>query len=543
MTRKTIFNIVASLLVTTTYGQTVEINEPRLVVNIVISGMRSVDIERYRDNYTQDGLRMLYDESLRYDNCQYSYQQTTTPVSLSTLATGAQPSTHGIAGYSWFDYVTNDQIDLINNPEVKNLEYTSPLGGYSAHNLFVPTISETLLADSPKSKAVSVALNPASAILMSGKSGTPFWFDQTTCKWSSSEYYISELPSWVSYYNSTESDLDRVKLDWTLSLPSILYVNSRYSAAPVNSTLYEAIKISRREEYKVRNEKSYQQIASRPIGNDVVVSFAKLAVISMKLGGDEHVDILNVCFDVARNIVEEYGPESIEAEDMYYKLDKQIASLIRFTDSQIGNENVLYIVTSDHGSSPSVSLEPSRFNSRQLEVILNGFLSARHGNANWVLGCINGAIYLNHNAIYQKGLSLSDMQSEAATFTLQLQGVSHAITSSALSSNYFGSGYAQKIQTGFYPRRSGDVVLNFMPNWIVSDNSKRSLSGSMYNYDRAVPLMIYSKNIAPLTVTRLIDPISIAPTIAHMVGVSEPAASEGEPLVELVIIKKERQDE
>ncbi len=540
MIRRRFLNIVASLAVVASYAQTVEIKEPRLVVNIVVSGMRTVDVERYKDNYAQDGLRMLYDQGLRYDNCQYSYQQTTTPVSLSTIATGAQPSTHGIAGYSWFDYVTNEQIDLITNAEVKNLEYTSPQGGCSPHNLFVPTISETLLADSPKSKSVSVALNPASAILMSGKSGSPFWFDETTCKWTSSEYYFDEIPSWVKYYNSTEADIDRVKSDWTLSLPPILYVNSRYSSAPSSSKLHEAIKISRREDYRVRNQKSYEQIASRPIGNDVVASFAKLAIISMKLGSDEHVDILNICFDASRNIIEEYGPESIEAEDMYYKIDKLIASLIRFTDSQMGNENVLYIVTSDHGSSPSISLEPSRFNSRQLEVILNGFLSARHGNGNWVLGCLNGAIYLNHNAIYQQSLNLSEMQSEAATFTLQLQGVSHAVTSSALSSNYFGSGYAQKIQTGFFPRRSGDVVLNLMPSWIICDQSKRSLSGSMYNYDRAVPLMIYSKDIAPLSVTRLIDPISVAPTIAHTLGISEPAASEGEPLEELIIVKTER---
>ncbi len=538
MIRKIALNILSSFVVVSAFAQQVEIKQPRLVVNIVVSGMRSVDIERYQNNYSLDGLRMLHEQGVSYSNCQYSYQQTTTPVSLSTLATGAQPSTHGIVGECWYDYVTNEQISLITHKDVRNLEYTPPSGGYAPHNLLLPTLSEALLADSPKSKAVTVALNPTSAILISGKGGSPFWFDQTTCKWTSSECYFKEIPTWVSYYNQTEADIDRIESDWNLTLLPDLYINSRYSSTPVLGTFHEAPNIDRRTGFRERYAAYYQQISTTPIGNDVVASFAKLAAASLKLGDDEHTDLINVCFDVSRNIVEKYGPDSIEAEDMYYKLDKSIAGIVRFLNSQVGSKGeVIYIISSDHGSSPTHSKESPRFNLRQLEVILNGFLSARYGNEKWVLGCYNGAIYLNHNAIFQHNINLSEIQGEAATFALQLQGVSHAITSSALSSNYFGSGFTQKIQSGFYPRRSGDVVINLMPNWILTDPDKLSMSGSIYNYDRDVPLIIYSPEISSRTFSHRVDPISIAPTIATIMSISAPAASEGEPLEELVIVK------
>lgn len=496
-------------------------------MQIVVSGMRSVDIERYQSNLVLGGMRLLYEEGLRYDNCQYSYKQTTTPVSLTTLSTGAQPSTHGVIGTSWFDYVTNEQVDLIADEDVENVEYSPDGGGYSPKNLFVPTLSEALLNDSPQSKAVTVALDPVSAITLSGSAGLPFWFDEYTCSWSSSKAYMNELPLWAVDRNRSEYDTALTAMKWSMSYHSDLYVNSRYLPQSGGYILGNALKVDRKEDRKERNAKYYKRIALSPIGNSIVASFAKLSVASLKLGADDNVDILNICFDASRNVVENYGPESIEAEDMYYKLDDIITDLIDFIDSQVKDSRVVYLFTADHGTSPTVAMDGTRFNSRQFEVILNGFLSVRYGKDNWVLACDNGAVYLNHNAVYQRNLSLTEVQNETATFALQMEGISHAVTSTALSTTYFGHGYAQKIQNGFYPRRSGDVILNLMPNWIERDASRMSQSGSMYNYDRAVPLIIYGKGISSQVVSRSVDATSIAPTLSAIMGISEPAASEG----------------
>ncbi|MFI3264826.1 MAG: alkaline phosphatase family protein [Rikenellaceae bacterium] len=530
----TLYFATIVVAISSSYAQPVDPNKPRLVVNIVVSGMRSVDIERYQTNFGTGGFSLLYNQGLRYDNCQYSYQQTLTPVSLTTLATGAQPSTHGVVGYKWFDYVTNESIDLITDFKAKNLESSLLDGGYSSQNLFVPTVSDALLIDSPQSKSVTVALDPVSAITLNGQRGEPFWFDELTCSWSSSDAYLDMFPSWVSEYNQTESVIGLTALKWIMAYHSDLYINSRFSEYSKGYLLGNAVKIDRNDDRRTRNTKYYKQISSTPIGNNIVSSFAQLAIAAYGLGTDDNVDVLNICFDASRNIVEKYGPESIEAEDMYYKLDRTISDLIAFVNTMVDKNRVVYILTSDHGTSPSVSVDTSRFNSRQFEVILNGFLSVRYGNDNWVLGCQNGAVYLNHNAIYKNNISLAEVQNETATFALQLQGVSHAITSTALSSSYFGNGYAQKVQSGFYARRSGDVILNLMPNWIEQDVSRLSQSGSMYNYDRAVPLIFYGQGIPKQIVTRQVDAISIAPTLSEIMGITEPAASEGRPLDEIV---------
>ena len=146
------------------------------------------------------------------------------------------------------------------------------------------------------------------------------------------------------------------------------------------------------------------------------------------------------------------------------------------------------------------------------------------------MGCIDNAIYLNHNLIDEKGLSITEMQNDVAMFVMQLRGVSHAMSAEAMRGSYFGSGYGRKIQNGFYPRRSGDVIINLMPGWIEERDNERSSSGSMYRYDTQVPLIIYGGGVARGKVGDKVDITSLATTLAHIIGVSTPSAAEGEML-------------
>ena len=88
------------------------------------------------------------------------------------------------------------------------------------------------------------------------------------------------------------------------------------------------------------------------------------------------------------------------------------------------------------------------------------------------------------------------------------------------------------MQNGFYPRRSGDVVLNLMPGWIEERDGVVSASGSMYGYDTHVPLIFYGKGIAAQRVRRQVGMTTVAPTLARLAGIDAPTASDGEVLPE-----------
>jgi hypothetical protein len=183
---------------------------------------------------------------------------------------------------------------------------------------------------------------------------------------------------------------------------------------------------------------------------------------------------------------------------------------------------------------PRAVVELDRFNVAQFKTILNSFLGVQLGAGDWVLDYVDRQVYLNRNLVYQKNLDLEDVQNRAAAFVLQFRGVSHVLTSTALSGGYFGSGYGARMQKSFYPRRAGDLMINLMSGWIEERPGVKSLSGSMYDYDTHVPLVMFGAGIpAGQRIDTRADMTSLASTLANIMGIGRPTASEGEMLLGL----------
>ena len=498
--------------------------QPRLIVQIVIGSMRAGDLDRYAANFGEGGFRLLTEHGTVYTDARYDCLQTTTPVSLATLATGAMPSTHGVIGPRWVDYTTNRTVELIDGRQ-----------GPGAYHRIAPTLAETLVQSASGSQAVTIAAEAMSAVMLAGRGGEAFWLDSLRCDWVTSPYYAPEVPEWMARSNRERYNLSYIGLEWRSLLEKSRYLNTRQHDIVLSGR-------SKKEEDRDGSQRleltsDYERLLYTPAGNTAVLGLAKQAIAQYRLGTDTAPDLLNICLDSPHRIAEAYGPESVEIEDMYYRLDRDLADFLTFVFAQVKDRNVLVVVTSDHGTSPSYDAgeEPAeRFNSRQFEVIVNGFLNVRYGTGEWVVAYGDKSLWLNHNLIYERGLDLAEIQNEVAIFAMQFSGVSHALAASAMRTSYFGSGYARKMQNSFYPRRSGDVILNLMPGWIEEQERCWSMSGSMYGYDTEVPLLFYGEGAGPLRVNRRVEMTSVAPTLARVAGVREPAAAEGDALEEIV---------
>ena len=498
--------------------------QPRLIVQIVVGSMRGEDLDRYAANFGEGGFRRLIEGGTVYTDSRYDCQQTTTPVSLATLTTGAMPSTHGVIGSRWVDYTSNRIIGL-----------TEGRKGPGAYHLIAPTLGETLRQQAPGSKTVTIAAEAMSAVVMAGHGGEVFWLDSARCDWTTSLYYAQEMPEWIARSNRERYNLSYIAAEWRTLIERDRYLNTR------NFDIVRAGKSKREKDEngagRLTLKNDFERLLYTPAGNTAVLGLAKQAIAQYKLGDDRTPDLLNICLDSPRRISEAYGPESVEVEDTYYRLDRDLADFLTFVFAQVRDGDVTVVLTSDHGTSPSFDAgtdEADRFNPRQFEVIVNGFLNVRYGIGDWVVDYSDKCVWLNHNLIYERGLDLAEVQNEVAIFAMQFGGVSHALAATAMRTSYFGSGYARRMQNSFYPRRSGDVILNLMPGWIEEQERCWSMSGSMYGYDAEVPLVFYGKGAGQLRVNRRVDMTAVAPTLARLAGVREPAASEGTVLEEIV---------
>lgn len=504
---------------------------PKLAVNIVVSGMRSTDIDRYGHNFGDGGFRRLAENGATFSECYLGYAQTHTHTGAATIATGAMPATHGIVSEVWYDRTTNKPVRLC---EAVVGNYSRPDNGitdaYSAECIVAQTLAEAVLDGSPKSKAITIAHTPQSAIITAGRKGECYWLDAKG-NWCSAQCYASDLPTWVRNYNEDGYNKIFSMYRWYGKFTRNVYRNSRASAL----TLYDTDTKMKTASRKSAQNDWVENMTATPSGNVVAIEFAKRAIgtlLPMKI--DDGCKILNIYLDTPRIVAEKYGPDSVEYEDMLYCLDDAIAEFLTFLYAQTDKpDDIIVSLTSDHGMSPSHADQQSdsdRFNTRQFEVIINAFLSARYGQDEWVLGYHDNSLYLNHNVIYKRKKSLAEIRDEVAAFALQFRGVAYAVSATALQSDYFGSGTVHLMQNGFYPRRSGDVAICLMPDRIDERADTVSMSGSPYNYDRQIPLIIYGGGIKPQSSERRTDATSLAPTLAKLLGTDRPSASDAEIL-------------
>src|SRR5258705_13896799 len=95
---------------------------------------------------------------------------------------------------------------------------------------------------------------------------------------------------------------------------------------------------------------------------------------------------------------------------------------------------------------------------------------------------------------------------------------------------------------GFYPARSGDLIVVFEPYNILfdlpddpTDPLSTATHGSPYAYDTHVPLIIMGRDFAKGGYPQTATPADIAPTIANLLNVRAPDCSVGRVLSEAFV--------
>ena len=508
---------------------------PRLVVNIVVGSLRASDIARFSDGFGEGGFKRLMREGVTFADAEYDYALTTTEAGLATLATGAQPSVHGVIGSGWWNRVDNSPQELIADKKSQPVPFSTGSISCSASRLHAPTLGDMVIEAHEFSKQITVAIDPASAIILNGKRGVPYWVESNKAYWTTSQAFAEKLPSWADYYNTREmNNLQRARR-WTPIGNIIAYLNSE--VAVVEGIKGKTTKLVSGIDLTL-DDTAYGRMCYTPVGNTLLLRFAEQALLHEDLGLDLHTDVLNICLDSSRYIATTFGTESIEYEDMLYRLDANLAEFLTMLYDYVGSQrDVVVVLTSDHGTAPSYnpygSTPRERFNTRQMEVIVNAFLGARYGSGNYVTGFDNNAIYLDHGLMHDKKLEIAVIQEEVATFLLQMRGISTALTATTLRNTSFADGRQRLMQQSFYATRSGDVIVDFLPGWFVEDGSLRTSSHAGHRYDRSVPLIISGAGISPRRVERTVSMVEVAPTIAKILGVETPWASSARAMVEL----------
>ena len=527
---------------------------PKLVLQITVDQLRGDLPMRFKERFGNGGFRYLLENGTHYKNAHYQHANTETAVGHATLATGADPSRHGIVANDWIDQKTgksvynteDDRHHIIgSNPK--------PHEGVSPRNLLATTIGDELVVhNGGKSRVFSVSVKDRGAILPGGHAGKAFWFSKSSGKFVTSTYYYDDYPEWVKIWNAAKP-ADRYKgKTWDL-----LYDRSSYIAGDIDDRPYEAAfaELGRTFPHALGDGSAkyfYLILTLTPIGDELTLDFAKTLIENEKVGQGTAMDYLAISFSSTDYVGHLFGPSSLETEDNILRLDRVLAELFQYVDKKIGLDKTLIALSADHGAPEApeymaeYGMEAGRFPLDWFKKgsPLSDALKKRFGRDDLVGVHSHPYLYLNLDAIKDAKLDIEEVERFVAAEMMKVAGIVYAMTrSDLLAGRITESPIQNQIRRSFHPTRSGNIHMVQEHYWFLHSTEEAekmgigkiaAIHGSPWKYDTYVPVFFAGNGVSAQTISRPVGPQDIAATIAAYLEIKPPSGSVGVPLVEVL---------
>ncbi|WP_029279906.1 alkaline phosphatase PafA [Pedobacter borealis] len=513
-----------------------EVARPKLVVGLVVDQMRWDYLYRYYNRYTNGGFKRLINEGFSVENTFIPYTPTYTACGHTCIYTGSVPAVHGIIGNDWYDPETKKNVYCTEDSSVSTVGSTpSSEGNMSPKNMLTTTITDELrLATNFRGKVIGISLKDRGSILPAGHAANAaYWYQGSTGNWITSTYYMKEVPTWIADYNKLKLANKFYAKNWETLYPMNTYVNST-----ADEKAYEGKASTFPHQLTQNIDKNFDAIRSTPYGNTITLDLAKLAILSEDLGQDNITDFLAVSCSSTDYVGHAYGPNSVEAEDTYLRLDKDFEEFFNYLDKKVGKGNYTVFLTADHGAAhvPGFMQEnklPSGVVSdRDIANKLNAYLNDKFKVNNVVLKSQNNQIIFDHDKTDKGDVSFDVIKSASVEFLKRLDGFQNAVDIAKISQSTLQEIQKKMITNGYNARRSGDIYYVLQPNWF-NGGSTGTTHGNWNPYDSHIPLVFMGWGIKAGASNKTHYMTDIAPTLAALLHIQMPNGNVGEPITEI----------
>jgi len=519
---------------------------PRLVVVVVFDQLRGDYLQRWHALYPPGGFRRLQEEGAWYSNCHYPYAITVTAAGHASLLTGCSPDQHGIIGNDWYDRAEGQSVSSVSSTRHEQVPPLAPdqdgrprSRGVAPDRLLAPTLGESLKAvTNGRAKVVGLSLKDRGAVLPTGRhADLCCWMETETSRMVSSTAYCARLPAWAEAFNRARPANRWFGRDWQRFRPDLNYVP--YSGVDDQAGEGTGFKQGRTFPHPMTGGLTapgrdfYLAVYNSPMGNDLLLEFAKRAIVGERLGQDDVPDLLTISFSSNDSVGHTWGPDSQEVLDVTLRSDGIVRDLLNYLDDKIGRGQYVLALSADHGVCPlaEVSLaqgrDAGRVNFKLLAAEAEAFLNNHYqptarwfedgGHAPW--------FYLNRALVQQLKLNQSEVETTLARWLEQQPGIARAFTRTELSAPC-PTPADQRFWKSFQPQRSGDVTVTTKPYWsIMMPFAGGTNHGSPHHYDTHVPLLILDPGISAGERTQRVTPQALAGILAQSLHIPPPATA------------------
>lgn len=519
-----------------------QLQRPKLVVGIMVDQMRWDFLYRYFNRYSPyGGFKRMLGQGFSNENAYINYTPTVTACGHTTVYTGTVPAVHGITGNAWFDNELNRNVYCSEDNTVKTVGAAGNAGEMSPRNMLTTTICDELkLATNFRSKVIGIAIKDRGGILPAGHSAdAAYWYDGRSGNWITSTYYMNELPNWVTNFNSKKHSNAFFEKGWNTLYPINSYVQSSKDENEYEAKPFGADQKGFPYDLKRFVDKNFSAISQTPYGNTMTLMMAKEAIANEGMGKDSVTDFLAISFSTPDYVGHAFGPNSIEVEDTYLRLDKELGELFDYLDKMVGKNQYISFLTADHGVAhvPGFSTEHKlpggAVDDNKMIDELNKMLLAKYGKEKIVLSAYNYQITLNHGLFDTTDLDRDGVVKEIIRHVKKIKGVDRVFEIEELMEQPMSALVKERIGNGWHPKRSGDIQVIFAPGWI--DGGPTGTTHGLWNpYDSHIPLVWYGWGIKPGKSNQEVYMTDIAPTLAALLRIQMPSGCVGKPILAVI---------
>ncbi|ALR30987.1 nucleotide pyrophosphatase [Chryseobacterium sp. IHB B 17019] len=520
-----------------------QLERPKLVVGLVVDQMRWDYLYRFYGKYGNDGFKRLLNTGYSLNNVNIPYVPTVTALGHACIYTGSVPAIHGIAGNDWTDKETGQNVYCTTDENVKPVGTTNvKVGSHSPKNLWSTTISDELrLATNFQGKVIGVSLKDRASILPAGH--TPngaYWFDDSSGDFITSTWYMNDLPQWLKAFNSQNLADKLVANGWNTLLP----INQYTESSPDNSSWEGLLGSAKTPTFPYSNlAADYQarkdNIRYTPFGNTLTLKLAEASVEGEKLGSDDITDMLAVNLASTDYAGHKFGPNSIEVEDVYLRLDQDLAQFFSYLDSKVGKGQYTVFLSADHGGAHSVGFLQEHkiatgFFGDGMEKSVNQKLKDKFGVDKLINAVDNYQVYFDRKLLKENKIELEDVKDFTIKELEKDPTVLYAVSVTEVQEATIPEPIKQRIINGINRERSGDIQL-ISHDSMLPTYAKTGTTHSVWNsYDSHIPLIFMGWGIQRGESNKPYNMTDIAPTLSALLKIQFPSGNVGNPITEAI---------
>ncbi len=513
------------------------IERPKLVVGIVIDQMRWDYLYRYYDRYEEDGFKRLIRQGFSCENTFINYLPSYTAPGHACIYTGSVPSVHGIAGNDWIDNATGRHWYCVEDTLVQPIGGSAKAGKMSPNNLLATTLTDELrLATNFQSKVIGIALKDRGSILPAGHLGKAYWYDDSTGNMITSSFYEEKLPKWVQDFNLRNLPAHYLQQPW-----ETLYPIESYTQSLPDNNPYEPV---RKKESAPVFPHHYDagdlgNLRKIPSGNTYTLEAAIAAIQGERLGKNG-TDFLCISLSSTDYIGHYYTPNSVEAEDTYLRLDKDLAAFFLYLDWTLGADNYLVFLSADHGAAHNSEflkdqkIPAGNQSEAKLGKELNKYLKTKFNHGDLVRGIENYQVVLHEQNRTAHKVDREELKSEIKKWLYGQAHTAYVIDLENACEEAVPALIREKAIHGYNRRRSGSLLIINDPGWYYGYAKTGTTHSTWHPYDTHIPLLFYGWNIPKGATNKTYNMEDIAATLAALLHIQMPNGCIGKVITEVV---------